>query len=192
MNIIFILSCILLLIIMFGITIVIVVKKSLSNLTVNIPDIIITVKKDGTVVPETKIEKIEPKVIINADTSIKPTNELSVKFPDEENIINKENKPEKKSECGCGVRNENKKLTYDFSKSEKIYNDQEINELNFDPYIHYRQHQEYVKTYLEDPKTRGYNMDDMYADALDLGVEKKEEPISYPKPSGYTFEKFKD
>jgi hypothetical protein len=181
----------------FGITIVIVVKKSLNNLTVNIPDIIITIKKDGTVVPETKTENLEPKVkyIVNADTSIKPTNELNVKFPDEENIINKVDKvdkTEKKSECGCGVKNENKKLTYDFSKSEKKYNDQEINELNFDPYIHYRQHQEYVKTYLEDPKTRGYNMDDMYADAMDMGVEKKEEPISYPQPSGYTFEKFKD
>jgi hypothetical protein len=181
-------------IIVFSITIVIVVKKSLNNLTVNIPDIIITIKKDGSIVPETKTENLEPKVkyIINADTSIKPTNELNVKFPTEENIIKDEDKPEKKSECGCGVKNENKKLTYDFNKSEKQYNDKDINELNFDPYIHYRQHQEYVKTYLEDPKTRGYNMDDMYADAMDIGVDKKEELISYPKPSGYTFEQIKN
>jgi hypothetical protein len=178
-------------IIIFGIIVLIIIKKSLSNLSVNIPNIIITIKKDGGTDVVTEKMKPDIKYIVDADTGITTNNELSVKYPNDENIVNKlpENKTEK-SECGCGVKNENKKLTYDFTPREKEYEKTFVNENNFDPYMHYRQHQEYVKTYLEDPKTRGYNVGDMYAKATDIGVDKREDLFNYPKPKGYTFDKY--
>lgn len=68
--------------------------------------------------------------------------------------------------------------------------DASINDEEWDPNKYYKRYQHHVNTYLEDPKTRGYNVTyyDQYGGLSNIGRIKLDKPDGRPKPVGYLFE----
>ena len=65
-----------------------------------------------------------------------------------------------------------------------------INDPEIDITEHYRQNQNFVKTYLEDPILRAYNLTsyDNYSPLFTSGKISLDKDISNPKPTGYIFQ----
>jgi len=123
----------------------------------------------------------------------------NVKYPDENNVVNIDNpnlpKQEEKKQCGCGYpdsiqtqecgcTNPHNRKLYDFTDKT---DEAKITENSFDPYEYYRRHQEYIQTFMEDPMTRGANINDNYAPVSSIGMQKNEKINTYPKPDGFIF-----
>lgn len=85
----------------------------------------------------------------------------------------------------CSNMNNNNIINKNIS-SEHIINDEEIDLLEY-----YRKHQYFVKSYLEDPVVRGYNMNqyDKSATLSEIGKLPLTNDFKNPKPYGYIFEK---
>lgn len=156
--------------------------------------------------------KEEPKVVTVFDNNIEPpeSNTKRVEFPDDEDVINYDNIrinnliPKKRfANIKIG-----KDVLLDKSNEKMIENSKKINNTNFpicdaddiyntninDDYdINitdlYRQKQMYVKSYLEDPIVRGYNVDGYEGSSplSNTGLIKLEKEQLYPKPNGYIF-----
>lgn len=64
-----------------------------------------------------------------------------------------------------------------------------INDKEWNPDEFYKKYQEYVKTYFEDPMTRGYNVGDFsnYAGLYNIGKISLKKTVEYAKPDGYIF-----
>ena len=186
-----------------------VLENKLNNISINIPPIKLSTpninlkiqkSKDSDEYQAIMVEKFEPEMkstqpLTQSDTGIIKTTSQNVQYPNEDDIFSLDDsrvRIEPPKSCGCGIPQSQPNTVCGCTNPEdkKLYNlppESKSSHQEFDPSMHYRQHQEYVKTYLEDPRTRGYNINDTYAPVSSIGVDKDEPIIRYPKPNGFIF-----
>jgi hypothetical protein len=142
--------------------------------------------------PNAKEEKVHD-VKINHDTKpVVPNTVKHVEYPDSDDMI-------EYGDYQCyrkPTQTQQSIHPLDAKKEVKIYyehhmqKDASINDDDWDPNKYYKQYQHYVNTYMEDPKTRGYNVTeyDQYGGLSNIGRIKLDKPDGRPKPVGYLFE----
>ena len=124
--------------------------------------------------------------VINNINDLEKTSEFDIKFPDEDNVVEYGDYM-----CAGNTQLRNKIFSSTFStiKSPKVTN--AMSEDNYDTNITdmYENEQKFVKSYLEDPSVRGYNLSsyDNCSPMFTTGNISIKKDVEYPKPSGYIF-----
>lgn len=170
-------------------------------------------KEEKHVDPYT-IKNTEEKLIniSEKNISLAPITKKSTQFPDADNIIKygdytcykkteqpkqEEIKTEEKTKEKLPLNesillNEYETYKYLFKNNTKLLKDdfdEQINELNYDPAEYFKKHQQFVKSYLDDPIMKGGNIGEYndVADIYDIGKIKLTKITEYPQPDGYIF-----
>ena len=91
---------------------------------------------------------------------------------------------------GNMMKNKGQKQNYNINAVQEINKDNSINDDDFDPNEFYVKHQEYVNTYLEDPKIRGSNVNDYDDFGLisSIGKIPLTKNVVSARPQGYVFQ----
>jgi hypothetical protein len=91
---------------------------------------------------------------------------------------------------GNMMKNKGQKQNYNINAVQEINKDNSINDNDFDPNEFYVKHQEYVNTYLEDPKIRGSNVNDYDDFGLisSIGKIPLTKNVVSARPQGYVFQ----